>query len=308
MASTFTIKQEGYNDPYTYRLGMAGDGVRLCIAVKKEGGSQQFRKEDDNIWTSISYDNNGKYIACGITPNGTGCVSFSSDKCETWSETQILGDIWAVGVACGNGKYIVVGRNGYVGISTDGENWDISQIDDNLSCSSIAYGNNMFIVVGNTISTPTSPKSYVLKNGSNEWIELEYSFTGFTIESITYSERVNRFVSVGSNFIALTRDADYWDIERVADTADLYAIAYVNRGIAVGNHEEIYYYDVAEWKLVPNDSYSNIIWLSVAYIPGMKAHIAVGSSGYSVAFTDSNNRTAKTRFWTNDLLCVINVV
>lgn len=70
-----------------------------------------------------------------------------------------------------NGKYVVVGRNGYVGMSTDGENWNISQIDDNLSCLSIAYGNNMFIVVGNTISTPTVPKSYVLKmvvmNGLN---------------------------------------------------------------------------------------------------------------------------------------------
>lgn len=30
MASTFTIKQEGYDDPYTYRLGMVGNGVRLC--------------------------------------------------------------------------------------------------------------------------------------------------------------------------------------------------------------------------------------------------------------------------------------
>lgn len=53
MASTFTIKQEGYDDPYTYRLGMVGNGVRLCIAAKKEGGSQLFRKEDENIWTSI---------------------------------------------------------------------------------------------------------------------------------------------------------------------------------------------------------------------------------------------------------------
>ena len=50
MASTFTIKQEGYDDPYTYRLGMVGNGVRLCIAAKKEGGSQLFRKEDENIW------------------------------------------------------------------------------------------------------------------------------------------------------------------------------------------------------------------------------------------------------------------
>ena len=49
MASTFTIKQEGYNDPYIYRLGMVGDGVRLCIAVKKEGGSQLFRKEDEKM-------------------------------------------------------------------------------------------------------------------------------------------------------------------------------------------------------------------------------------------------------------------
>ena len=108
--------------------------------------------------------------------------------------------------------------------------------------------------------------------------------------------------------MALTRDADYWDIERVADGADLYAIAYVNREIAVGNHEEIYYNGANGWKLVPFDSPGNIIWLSVAYIPGMKAHIAVGTSGYSVAFTDSNNRSTKTRFWTKDLLCVINVV
>lgn len=307
MASTFTIKQEGYDDPYTYRLGMVGNGVRLCIAAKKEGGSQLFRKEDENIWTSISYDNNGKYIACGRTPNNTGCISISSDRCETWSETKILGDIWA-GVACGNGKYVVVGRNGYVGMSTDGENWNISQIDDNLSCLSIAYGNNMFIVVGNTISTPTVPKSYVLKNGSDEWVELKYSSTNFIIQSITYSEYANRFASVGSNLVALTRDTDYWDIERVADGADLYAIAYANREIAVGNHEEIYYNGANEWKLVPYDSPGNIIWLSVAYIPWMKAHIAVGTSGYSVAFTDSNNRTAKTRFWTKDLLCVINVV
>lgn len=307
MASTFTIKQEGYDDPYTYRLGMVGDGVRLCIAAKKEGGSQLFKKEDENIWISISYDNNGKYIACGRTPNGTGCISISSDKCETWSETKILGDIWA-GVACGNGKYVVVGRNGYVGMSTDGENWDISQIDNDLSCSSIAYGNNMFIIVGNTISTPTAPTSYVLKNGSDEWVELKYSSTSFTIQSITYSDYSNRFVSVGSSLALSTRDADYWDIERVADGADLYAVADVNREIAVGNHEEIYYNGPNGWKLVPNNSPGNIIWLSVAYIPGMKAHITVGTSGYSVAFTDSNNRTAKARFWTKDLLCVINVV
>lgn len=166
----------------------------------------------------------------------------------------------------------------------------------------------MFIVVGNTISTPTVPKSYVLKNGSDEWVELKYSSTNFTIQSITYSEYANRFASVGSNLVALTRDTDYWDIERVADGADLYAIAYANREIAVGNHEEIYYNGANGWKLVPYDSPGNIIWLSVAYIPGMKAHIAVGTSGYSVAFTDSNNRTAKTRFWTKDLLCVINVV
>ena len=277
------------------------------ILIDIISGSQLFRKEDENIWTSISYDNNGKYIACGRTPNNTGCISISSDRCETWSETKILGDIWA-GVACGNGKYVVVGRNGYVGMSIDGENWNISQIDDNLSCLSIAYGNNMFIVVGNTISTPTVPKSYVLKNGSDEWVELKYSSTNFTIQSITYSEYANRFASVGSNLVALTRDTDYWDIERVADGADLYAIAYTNREIAVGNHEEIYYNGANGWKLVPYDSPGNIIWLSVAYIPGMKAHIAVGTSGYSVAFTDSNNRTAKTRFWTKDLLCVINVV
>lgn len=36
MASTFTIKQEGYDDPYTYRLGMVGNGVRLCIAAKRK--------------------------------------------------------------------------------------------------------------------------------------------------------------------------------------------------------------------------------------------------------------------------------
>ena len=92
MASTFTIKQEGYDDPYTYRLGMVGNGVRLCIAAKKEGGSQLFRKEDENIWTSISYDNNGifpislKYILTGsstLIPSKLVSVISSNFKFST---------------------------------------------------------------------------------------------------------------------------------------------------------------------------------------------------------------------------------
>lgn len=307
MASTFKIAQEGYNDPYTYRLCMVGDNTRLSIGVKS-GGNKQFKFEDDNIWSSVIYDGNGKYVACGRTPSGLGCTSYSTDKCETWSETKIFGVSW-YGITYGKGKYIVVGSEGYFATSTNEDTWDIFQIDNNVNFCDVAYGNDVFIAIGNTISRPVTCTSYVLKNGSDTWNKLDLNPSNFTIESITYSSSHNDFVAVGGSLSAVTSNGDYWSVNTLASGADLYGVVYDNRGIAVGNHEEIYYTDGgAGWNLVPFDSPMSIILLSVAYIPAMKAHLAVGTDGYSVAYTDANNRTTRTRFGMKDLNCIINVI
>jgi hypothetical protein len=194
------------------------------------------------------------------------------------------------GIAYGNGKYLAVGGNGIIKISTDGEKWIQSSSGTNNQLRAIVWGGDKFIAVGLNGTILTSPDGII-------WTARVSGVTE-TLYSIAWNG--SKFVVVGSakgspNTILTSNDGINWTHISSGKGFDLYCVIWGNgEFVAVGNSGTILTSpDSYNWTL--QNGNSNTLW-GIAW-NGSK-YVAVGVNGTIANSSNGINWTFNS-FWNN---------
>ena len=114
-------------------------------------------------------------------------------------------------------QYIIVGVEGIILTSTDGENWSSKSSGTSTGLLDITYGNNIFVTVGGGVILTSSD--------GNTW-DSRTSGTTKNIWDITYGNSL--YVAVGQDGIILTSsDGTTWTSRNSGTTNTLRGINYL---------------------------------------------------------------------------------
>lgn len=184
---------------------------------------------------------NGQFILVNYYD---GELCFTTDGVN-WTSKTPISDSYFYDIAYGNGRYVAVGRQGYIAVLTDdfeveSYQW-INTMDDGWR--SIVFANGKFVVVGNQYVGEGDQYSRTSSSTDGiNWTPLKQACGN----DVTYGN--GKFVSVGNNGgISVSSDGETWERATVQDgsnfswTFDWISVTYKNgKFIAVG-HEYVGY-------------------------------------------------------------------
>lgn len=163
-----------------------------------------------NAWYDIAYGN-GRYVAVGYgNYYGSGFITISTDEGNTWSgPRQINKSIESI--AFGNGKFITLSLSDDILLeSQDGQYWDEFPKVGNVSWNKIRFANGKFFLLGHDgwISHSrdgifwTEPKQVGASEGAL-WNDIEYGAGRYVV--VGYGAINKRNIAASS-----TDDGDTW--------------------------------------------------------------------------------------------------
>ena len=167
----------------------------------------------------------------GGTPAAINCVVYAGGQfvAATGSEFMRSSDglIWSRarsgtlrrlnGIAYGAGKYVAVGDNGVIRVSTDGSMWTGGNSDTEYHLNSVAYGVGRFVAVGMAGLVLTSGDGVTWTQQANP------DYTGLT--GLVYGG--GRFVAVGTGGAVVTSpDGTSWTRQNTGFTYGLNNVTY----------------------------------------------------------------------------------
>lgn len=234
------------------------------------------------MWYHVVYGN-GIYVASSHW--NAEYISTSADG-VTWSEpVQINKSSYYKKLRFLNGKFYMVGLNGYVISSVDGINWTEPIVvgDGTIKWFDITYANGKYVIVGDTDKyargeVSTSP------DGINWTKPVKAGDNG--LFSIAYGNGM--FVASGDRNTVVSTDGVTWT--KIANSLGyVECIAYGNGYFILGNNEGRLY------KFIDLNNYSRVFtessidWYDIAY--GNNMFIVVGGYGYLTTSRDGENWT-----------------
>ena len=133
--------------------------------------------------------------------------------------------------AVGNGNYVIVGDNGYIGFSTDSVAWlsapVISANNAGVTLRGITWTGTQFVAVGDNAAIATS-------TDGTHWSALQASAITGTLRSVSTSS-TGTIVVVGDNGIETSPDGIHWTARNDSGVAALSGVTFANaKFVAVG--------------------------------------------------------------------------
>jgi hypothetical protein len=160
------------------------------------------------------------------------CSMLSANAQTKWTQQiQTRPSNYITDVAYGAGRYVAVGSNGLIRVSTDGVAWKTQiegvQLPQNTWLSSVTYAKNRFVAVGSWGQVITSEDGLT-------WVK-RASGTGTTLNGITYGG--GQFMAVGRQGTAINSgDGIHWTTLTTGTTTDFNDLVYTgSRFVAVGD-------------------------------------------------------------------------
>ena len=156
------------------------DGVRWAVTAPGNLDALNPMNEID----AVAYGN-GRFVAVGqlrgITLTSLDGISWTGRTTGTSGGLR--------GVACGQGLFVAVGREGAVATSPDGVSWTARTSGTTSDLMDVTYGRGLFVAVGERGTTLTSSDGV-------KWI-LQPSATANNLNGIAFGN--GRFIAVGDN-------------------------------------------------------------------------------------------------------------
>ena len=193
-------------------------------------------------WYSIIFAD-GKYVAAGngyvAVSTGTGdwnIIKISNTKNRTWNNIQYC-----------NGRFIVVGNNGYMATSTDGNVWQETKIGSG-DLKSVTYGNGIYVIaeksgyINNSTDLTnwnrvkiTATNLYSSAFGNNKFIVSSYGYMHYSTDGINWKEiafgdnsweeiifKDDSFLTLENNgYIGKSIDGINWKSTKITDNNSL---------------------------------------------------------------------------------------
>ena len=245
--------------------------------------------------------------AQSVDTRSTATVQTVSSTSRTWQE-----------VCYGNGKWVAVGNDGYMCVSTDGTTWGTPFTVGTRKWRGIIYANNQFIACGEygnvgvssdgtnwatqTVGNSTSSfnwydiifinNSYIMVSDVGGFIATTSDLTSWTVTSkgatskrcIAYGN--NMYVCLGGGYVSLSEDGINWTTQNVSVNAD--GIIYIfNKFIAVGGSGRIS--TSTNGTTWTTQTVGSDAWQEIRYANGIL--VISGNSGYTSTSTDGETWT-----------------
>ncbi len=170
----------------------AGNGVIVVTGTNLVSGSVPVAfSTDGTTWTSSSITPpfaadgfnrvrflNGRFIVAAYGTRGTGANTvrtgsyYTSTDGRTWTPNEVAANVAFLHaeIEFGNGRYIIVGGNGFLFGSTDLSNWTplTSNVTGIFSYQDVAFGNGRWFITtngGGTVATSTDGQNFTSVSG-----------------------------------------------------------------------------------------------------------------------------------------------
>ena len=169
-----------------------------------------------NILMSISNINSSAINAAEV-PTWTKYIEQSTDTLQ--------------GVAYGNGLLVVVGDNGLIRTSVDGDNWLYQSSGSKSNLKDVAYGNGVFAACGDSGTIITS-------SDGSKWTSIK-SNTEHNLSTVIFDS--SKFIAIGDyGTILISTDAVAWDIISTSINDNLTDICMNNGTYVIGGSKGLY--------------------------------------------------------------------
>ena len=159
----------------------------------------------DNSWQSVAWSDS-LLLTAAVASDGTNRVMVSTNGGGSWTSYPVSGTVVALNAICsGPGKFVAVGDGGYV-TSTNGTTWTGSNTSgfssDVMNAVTYSVAAGLYVAVGN------NGKIYTSTNGTT-WTS---QISGITtnLNSVVYSDTLNRFVAGGDSEVVYSTDGLVW--------------------------------------------------------------------------------------------------
>ncbi len=213
---------------------------------------------------------------------GSGVLTSSDDAGwdrVVWTDGETLN---LTGAASGNGRLVVVGLEGSIGISGEGGGWTVVRRDPGafFGASDVAFGAGRFVAVGEEFNPDFGLQAVIRTSPDGvEWSQVD---SGPGLSAVTYGKGM--FVAAGAGFVSTSADGIAWAPSPFDAPRQLFAIAYGDdRFVITGGHGSVFTSsDGVEW--TSRDSGVS----GVTFLRGV-AH----GGGLFVAVGDEYDATAK---------------
>lgn len=249
-------------------------------------------------------------------PNGVSINEFEVYRLNIiWNTPKELINVYPLwnDIVYANDKFLMVGNDGYIGISDNGEKWTVLKLPIFENLNKIKFLNNKFFAIGNNGYISTSPDGIdwtePIQVGTNNWQSITYgngmfvivgnNYVSTSVDGINWTEPVNKFyyiafdivyenglfVTVNNNGrIYVSEDANTWTIKNINENIPLKSIIYENgKFIIVGyNNKIVISTDLETWTVseIADDENSNYFVWNKIFFDGSK-YICVGQNNYT---------------------------
>lgn len=172
--------------------GIAVSNSNIFVATTLSTRTIVISRDNGNSWSfftfpsgtlynplSVTCSPSGRFVVCGSTQSGVGCVYTSTNLTEWPGRFFPQGDrIYSV--ACSpSGLFIALGAGGYTYYGTDGQNWETGSSVDNTVFTSIACDRNgLFCATGLSGRTILTRDCLTWYPGSNIPLSTVRNITG----------------------------------------------------------------------------------------------------------------------------------
>jgi hypothetical protein len=158
-----------------------------------------------------------------VAVGGQGAICVSTNK-ETWTLVASNKAIYLLGVCYGAAGFVAVGDRGVVMNSTNGLNWNTPSQPTSQRLRSVDFGNGRYVAVGGSMFIgATQPAVTLVSTDGVTWKRTSNHATG-NLLGVTFADGV--FVAYGDYGHVLTsQDGEEWTLRRPAATQLLLGIA-----------------------------------------------------------------------------------
>ena len=266
-----------YNDAENQYVGIG----KNCYASSPDGNTWKSEAGSQNIDNNDLLYSNGNYY--GVSSGYGGSIQKSTDG-KNWrnlitglpnSNVGSTNFYNLSGITYGNGKYIVVGSQGKVLTSIDGESWSPQTLGTAPSYPNlidVIYAGGQYVIVGSGGTIYTS-------NDGSSWVKRSSGLTDYqTLSSISYGN--GKYVAVAGGKTLTSTDGINWS----GTSTNLYStnsICFDSSGFVTTSGIIYHSIDGTNWTKADKPSSQAISYISdIQFLDGQ--YVAVGN-GFMVS-------------------------
>ncbi len=173
-----------------------------AIYTSTTGASGSWTRTDlSGSWalTAVAYD---PFLARFVASGFGGQIYTATDPAGTWTAVNKPANVAINAGAAGGGNFVLVGDNGTIFRSTDGQNWTQPASGTGVQLLAVAYGNNRFVAAGFSNANNVPRTTFLVSNdGGATWTNAPVPYTG-SIRGMTFAD--GRFWTVGGTMTILS--------------------------------------------------------------------------------------------------------